>query len=268
MALQSQGCPSWRLARGPGLGKPERSGAEFPNVEPCVANDVPGQIATLRPQWSRAFSIRPSLPAVPARRLARGAGWGRSLVRELEFRPLGRACVDPALGGNRKPSTLKVAMAVPQRSGTVPGSRRRWLLGGMVGGLCASFGTLTAFAVSFLLPRRSRPLEQRVFLGFRFELDPGQSRLVTLPSGERMILVNTGEGPSHGFRGFSSRCPHLGCRVHFAPEGDRYVCPCHDGIFDLDGVGTSGPPAQAGQRLAAYRIEADGDSLYAAVRVA
>ena len=201
-------------------------------------------------------------------RLAHGAGRGRSLGQEKEFHLLNRVRVDPAPDGNRKPSKLKIAMAVPQRSETVPRNRRRWLLGGMVGGLCASFGTLTAFAVSFLLPRRSRPLEQRVFLGFRSELGPGQSRPVTLPSGERMILVNTGKGPSHGFRGFSSRCPHLGCRVHFAPEGDRYVCPCHDGIFDLDGVGTSGPPAQAGQRLAAYRIEADGDSLYAMVQVA
>lgn len=93
---------------------------------------------------------------------------------------------------------------------------------------------------------------------------------MTLPSGERLVVVHVGEEAEGRprFRGFSSRCPHLGCRVHFVPSENHYYCPCHAGVFDSDGVAVSGPPAQAGQRLEAYRIESDGDSLYAVVEVA
>lgn len=157
-----------------------------------------------------------------------------------------------------------------QKGKTSGGSRRKWLLGGMVSVVTAAFGMLTGFAFAFLLPRRGRPREQRVFLGFASSLGVGESRLATLPSGERMVLVNTGKSGGTGgiFQGFSSRCPHLGCQVHYAAAEGHYLCPCHQGVFDSDGKALAGPPAKAGQRLAAYRIEADGNSLYAVVESA
>ena len=30
-------------------------------------------------------------------------------------------------------------------------------------------------------------------------------------------------------------CPHAGCFVTLAPNGSRFVCPCHKSSFDLDG---------------------------------
>lgn len=157
-----------------------------------------------------------------------------------------------------------------QQGKTSGGSRRKWLLGGMVSIVTAAFGTLTGFAFAFLLPRREHPRGQRVFLGFASALEAGESRLVTLPSGDRMVLANTGSSGGGGeiFQGFSSRCPHLGCQVHYEAAGGRYLCPCHEGVFDRNGKGVSGPPALAGQQLAAYRIEADGNSLYAVVESA
>lgn len=74
-----------------------------------------------------------------------------------------------------------------------------------------------------------------------------------------------GSSPNAGFRGYSDRCPHLGCRVHYVAIKSHYFCPCHDGIFNDLGIATSGPPAQAGQRLTPYRLEVDGNSLYAVV---
>ena len=145
--------------------------------------------------------------------------------------------------------------------------RRKWLLRGMASAVAASFGALTGFAFAFLLPRRERAVEQRIFLGFASTLGAGESRLLTLPSGERMVLANTGRsgGAGETFQAFSSRCPHLGCQVHYEAGEDRYLCPCHQGVFDKDGKAVSGPPAKAGQQLAAYRIEADGNSLYAVI---
>lgn len=37
---------------------------------------------------------------------------------------------------------------------------------------------------------------------------------------------------------FSSICPHMGCQVHFQSESKQFVCPCHQGLFQLDGSPT------------------------------
>jgi Rieske Fe-S protein len=53
-----------------------------------------------------------------------------------------------------------------------------------------------------------------------------------------LVLVRS--GPE--LRAFSSRCPHLGCRVARL-EGAELVCPCHGSRFDLSGRRLRGPAA-------------------------
>jgi Rieske Fe-S protein len=36
----------------------------------------------------------------------------------------------------------------------------------------------------------------------------------------------------------------MGCEVHWHPESQEYVCPCHDGLFDPDGRPIAGPPTR------------------------
>ena len=38
---------------------------------------------------------------------------------------------------------------------------------------------------------------------------------------------------------FSARCTHLGCKVRF--KDAAFHCPCHEGVFDIDGKPQSGP---------------------------
>lgn len=40
----------------------------------------------------------------------------------------------------------------------------------------------------------------------------------------------------------SSRCAHLGCPVRWVPASERFICPCHGGVYDLQGVRVGGPP--------------------------
>ena len=99
----------------------------------------------------------------------------------------------------------------------------------------------------------------------------GQSRSLTLPSGDQLIVSNTGRIKSETgitYIGFSSRCPHLGCRVHWEQQQERFRCPCHQGIFSSDGVATAGPPAQAGQKLRPYPLELQGSAMYVLVEEA
>jgi Rieske Fe-S protein len=40
----------------------------------------------------------------------------------------------------------------------------------------------------------------------------------------------------------SNMCTHLSCRVTWKEDLSEYICPCHDGHFDIEGQVTAGPP--------------------------
>jgi menaquinol-cytochrome c reductase iron-sulfur subunit len=42
----------------------------------------------------------------------------------------------------------------------------------------------------------------------------------------------------------SSRCMHLGCPVRYVPAVERFICPCHGGVYDLLGRREGGPPVR------------------------
>lgn len=131
-------------------------------------------------------------------------------------------------------------------------TRRAWLATVLMGaGLAASYGTLAAQALMFLLPKRLKPRTRLLFAGQidRYQIGSVQS-FYDLQGNQ--ILVKRG---AKGFEAFSSTCPHLGCHVHWEAEGQRFFCPCHRGVFNADGVATSGPPADAGQSLSRVPLQ-------------
>ena len=42
----------------------------------------------------------------------------------------------------------------------------------------------------------------------------------------------------------STRCMHAGCPVRFIEASQRFVCPCHGGVYDFTGRRTGGPPVR------------------------
>jgi Rieske Fe-S protein len=42
----------------------------------------------------------------------------------------------------------------------------------------------------------------------------------------------------------TSRCAHLGCPVRWVSAAERFVCPCHGGVYNLRGLVTGGPPVR------------------------
>jgi menaquinol-cytochrome c reductase iron-sulfur subunit len=42
----------------------------------------------------------------------------------------------------------------------------------------------------------------------------------------------------------STRCAHLGCPVRYFEAAERFVCPCHGGIYDFQGKVGGGPPVR------------------------
>jgi menaquinol-cytochrome c reductase iron-sulfur subunit len=47
-----------------------------------------------------------------------------------------------------------------------------------------------------------------------------------------------------GYIAISTRCMHLGCPVRFVPASERFICPCHGGVYDFQGKRTGGPPVR------------------------
>jgi quinol---cytochrome c reductase iron-sulfur subunit, bacillus type len=42
----------------------------------------------------------------------------------------------------------------------------------------------------------------------------------------------------------SSRCMHLGCPVRYVAAAERFICPCHGGVYDFRGKVAGGPPVR------------------------
>jgi menaquinol-cytochrome c reductase iron-sulfur subunit len=57
----------------------------------------------------------------------------------------------------------------------------------------------------------------------------------------------------------SNICTHLGCRVRWVDDQQQFFCPCHNGIFDKEGLVVSGPPPRPLDR---YEVKVENDQLY------
>jgi Rieske Fe-S protein len=55
-----------------------------------------------------------------------------------------------------------------------------------------------------------------------------------------VFLVRSG----NAVRALDSTCTHLGCRTRVNADAGVIECPCHGGVYDLQGQVVSGPPPQ------------------------
>jgi Rieske Fe-S protein len=46
------------------------------------------------------------------------------------------------------------------------------------------------------------------------------------------------------FIALSTRCMHLGCPVRYTSAAQRFICPCHGGVYDFRGLRAGGPPVR------------------------
>jgi nitrite reductase/ring-hydroxylating ferredoxin subunit len=153
-----------------------------------------------------------------------------------------------------------------------PAPERRGFLSRVVSmamgiGLVASYGSLGLMASRFLYPARPRR-RAWVFAGVAGRFGTGDSFVFRSPTGERIAIARRGEtGGAGDFVALSSTCPHLGCQVHWESQNDRFFCPCHNGAFDAEGTGISGPPGEAGQSLPRFPLRIQDGLLFIQVPV-
>lgn len=68
-------------------------------------------------------------------------------------------------------------------------------------------------------------------------LPPGSSKTIAI-GGTPVIVINDGGT----VRAFVAVCTHLGCVVSWEGETKRFLCPCHEGVYNSLGEVVSGPP--------------------------
>ncbi len=135
----------------------------------------------------------------------------------------------------------------------------------MAAGLAGGYGAFGAVAGRFLYPAAPEA-RSWVFVAEEASFSLGDSILFRGPSGERISVTRQERnGDANDFIALSSTCPHLGCQVYWEAQNDHFFCPCHNGTFDAQGVGTGGPPGDAGQTLPRYDLKIDNGMLFISV---
>jgi menaquinol-cytochrome c reductase iron-sulfur subunit len=68
-----------------------------------------------------------------------------------------------------------------------------------------------------------------------------------------------GKRPIMPYVAISTRCAHLGCPVRYVQASEKFICPCHGGVYGKDGSVDGGPPVRPLDR---FYTKAEGGRVY------
>jgi len=139
-------------------------------------------------------------------------------------------------------------------------TRRRFMTGSAhtVGGIAAAAFTLPAlgFAMGPVFERQDARWEDVGAAG-EFPQDTYLPRVITIESnvgetGKTTVYMRAHDPAIDGKRkdeydaylAVSTRCMHLGCPIRYIEASQRFVCPCHGGVYDFEGKVSGGPPVR------------------------
>lgn len=121
-------------------------------------------------------------------------------------------------------------------------------------GLLGSSILLLRNILFYIFPKVTPKKERKILIAREEELKIGEAKLLTI-SDKDLYIVRT----QQGYKVFSAICTHLGCKIKWEAHNNRFYCPCHKGVFDINGKVVSGPPPRD---LNSYRVEVSGKLIY------
>ncbi len=124
------------------------------------------------------------------------------------------------------------------------GVARRNFLNLAVGGSAAAFAVAGTYPVVRYLeppPGRARSASR---VGKIEEFPVGSVRTVVVDDRPVHVIRTADE-----VRAFSAICTHLQCVVAYSAEHKQFECPCHGGVYALDGRNLEGPPPRPLEEL-------------------
>ena len=151
----------------------------------------------------------------------------------------------------------------PHRADTL--SRRRFAAWGTaVSGALVSLTLgipIIGYLVSPIFARKDPLAEKRI--GYILDLVDNQPTrfVVRFPQGAWLTTEDehTVYVVRHGdqFAVFANTCTHMQCPVRFQADLGQFLCPCHGGLYDLNGRNVGGPPPKPLPRYTS-RIDSQG----------
>ena len=70
---------------------------------------------------------------------------------------------------------------------------------------------------------------------------PSDRGFPTPPEQRIVYVVRRNDGSTLAL---SNICTHMQCDVHWDPNLQNFLCPCHGGLYDISGTNVGGPPPQ------------------------
>jgi cytochrome b6-f complex iron-sulfur subunit len=130
-------------------------------------------------------------------------------------------------------------------SAIAPRSRRDFIANIIMGtGTVLGLGSLAYRFLEYLYPVVPPIKLVEVPAGKPDDIPSDGARLVQLPAGPVLL-----EKADNEVRALSAICTHLGCTVQWHAEEKKFICPCHQGIYDFNGNVLSGPPLRPLEKL-------------------
>ena len=146
---------------------------------------------------------------------------------------------------------------------------RREFLHTAIGGVGFLIGAalLVPAAGYFLSPAWKKHIEDWVLLGETKKIPVGKPTKIEFiqrrkdgwmtVEEKRTAWVLTRDGKE--FTVFDPRCTHLGCPYRWDEAKEKFLCPCHAAVFDVDGQVISGPPPRPLDR---YDVKVEAGKLW------
>lgn len=100
-----------------------------------------------------------------------------------------------------------------------------------------ALGALVYPLVRFLAPPEAKTLADKLTIK-KDDILPGEAKQILFGNKPAIVINIYGKG----YTALSQVCTHLGCLVEYDKEKKQLVCPCHAGVFNLEGHVVSGPP--------------------------
>jgi cytochrome b6-f complex iron-sulfur subunit len=135
-------------------------------------------------------------------------------------------------------------------------ARRRFLEVFLGTSVAASLASFLYPVIRYLIPPLHADLGPDLVVAAKVgELKPNSGKI--FPFADRpALLILTADGKYHAL---SAVCTHLGCTVQYRSDLNEVWCPCHNGVYSVDGANISGPPPRP---LQEYTVVVKGNDVY------
>ena len=114
-----------------------------------------------------------------------------------------------------------------------------------------SFGSLAYPFLKYLAPPKAeiKAGKQKIR-----KSDVGDAKEILFQNTPTIII----DRPGKGLIALSRVCTHLGCLLEYDKQKKMLICPCHAGIFNLEGRVVSGPPPKS---LTVIPLKVEGEDI-------